>query len=125
MSADSKTRQHVKRERVHCRLRDHVESHRVHWVSNLDDQKHAALFKHILNTCPKKIEGARLTRKQSRKLALYADVLIPVLENDGGIPQDEQFQDMLKVLGLNAYKISDILDYHYEAICNSATSATA
>ncbi len=104
--------------------RDHVEPHMLHWVANLPDDEHASLFKRVLGHCPKKIEGVRLSRKQARKLALYADILIPILERDGSVSQDEHFQDMLKILGLNAYKISDILEYHYDAI-RKPSQATA
>lgn len=124
MSADSKTRQHVKRERVHCRLRDHVEPHRIHWVCNLNDIEHAALFKEAVNRCPKKIEGVTMSRKQARKLALYGDILIPILERDGAVPQDKHFQDMMKVLGLNTYKVSEILEKHYEVVRKYLDAAT-
>lgn len=106
--------------------RDHVESHKLHWVANLPDHEHASLFKRVLAHCPKKTEGATLNRKQARKLALYADILIPILERDGSVPQDEHFQEMINTLGFNAYKISDILEYHYDAIRNHQPShATA
>ena len=109
-------RQRAKSKKVSCKFRDHVESHMLHWVANLPNAEHASLFKEVLGQYPKHTEGVLLDQKLARKLALYGDVLVPILERDGSIPQDAHFQGMLKALNLNAYKISNILEYHYAAI---------
>jgi hypothetical protein len=104
--------------------RDHVESHKIHWVSNLPDELHATMFKETLVDCPKKIAGITMSRQEARKLALYGDILIPILERDGSIPQDEHFQDMLQIMGLDAFKVSDILEGIYNRI-QSRSSVSA
>lgn len=84
----------------------------LHWIANLVDPKHRMLWDGCLDRCPKD----PTTPEMLRKKALYTLILIPVVEKDGRIPQDEEFQGAMRALNLTPRKINQILEGIYDRL---------
>ncbi len=83
----------------------HFESHAIHWVANLEDEHFWSTLKRLRT----------MQEDGHENSGLFSGVLIPIFINNGRIPQDAKFQEMLKSMNLDARKISDMLDHHYKA----------
>jgi hypothetical protein len=90
----------------------HFESHAIHWVANLEDEHFWPTLKRL----------RALQEDGHEKSGLFGNVLIPIFINNGRIPQDADFQEMLRSKNLDARKISDMLDHHYKAAMERASA---
>lgn len=89
-----------------------VENHAIHWVGNLSPHQKSLLLKMLTRLCPKHRDSI----PELKRYALCANVLIPIVENDGSIPQDAEFQGVLRAMDLNAWIISRRLHRLYRRL---------
>ena len=89
-----------------------VEANAIHWVGNLPDATAQAMVESLRRRCPIRIK----TAKDFDRLQLYTYILIQVIENRGHLPQNQVFQDYLRIRRLNAWKISRLLDRVYNSL---------
>ncbi len=93
-----------------------VERHAIHWVENLSPYQRWLLLQLLTRLCPKH----RGSIPELKRYALYANVLIPIVENGGSIPQDAEFQGVLQAMDLNAWIISRRLHQLYQRLSKAA-----
>ncbi len=108
----------ARRPMMKCKRFPDVESHSIHWVANIPLKEKKQLLELMIRRYPQYPKNKR----QLWLYALYANVLIPVIENDGGIPQDNYFQDMLRAMNLNAWSISKHFDRLYSQLLKLKTA---
>ena len=92
----------------------------LHWIANLPDDEYHQLWDRCLAQCPKDPVTLGLIKKK----AIHTMLLIPVIEKDGRIPQDEEFQQAMRALDISPRKLNDILEGIYGGL-RSRSSASA
>lgn len=100
----------------------HFESHALHWVANLPDEEYYPLLGRLKDQIPG-VAKTPVGSDTAQKPELFGCVLVPIVVNNGAIPQDDAFQAMLMSMNLDARQISDMLDHHYKTMMTMRATA--
>ncbi len=90
------------------------EEHCCHWVQNLQDNEYWPTLERLRDKRLKTAEGQE-TSDDQKEPELFRSVLIPIFIRNGSIPQDPEFQGILKKMNLSARDINEMLHHHHDA----------